>query len=82
MVGVGQLAPDFELDAYFPETGEVKKIKLSGYRGEWVVLCFYPADFTFICPTELRAVGKVYEQLKQMNTEVIAISTDTVYSTR
>jgi len=82
MMSVGQPAPDFELNAYFPETGEVKKIKLSDYKGKWVVLCFYPADFTFICPTELRAMGKVYEQLKQMNTEVIAISTDTVYSHR
>jgi peroxiredoxin (alkyl hydroperoxide reductase subunit C) len=75
---VGGLAPDFETDAYFPN-GEIKKIKLSDYRGKWVVLLFYPADFTFVCPTELVDVAEKYEELKNLNVEVIGISIDTVF---
>lgn len=75
---VGALAPDFETDAYFPN-GEVKKIRLSDFKGKWVVLVFYPADFTFVCPTELVDVADKYEELKGLNTEVIGISIDTVF---
>lgn len=46
MVMVGKPAPDFEATAYYK--GEFKNIKLSDYRGKWVVLCFYPGDFTFV----------------------------------
>uniref|UniRef100_A0A832GP59 Alkyl hydroperoxide reductase C n=1 Tax=Caldimicrobium thiodismutans TaxID=1653476 RepID=A0A832GP59_9BACT len=75
---VGALAPDFETDAYYPN-GEVKKIKLSNLRGKWVVLFFYPADFTFVCPTELIDLADKYEELKGLNTEVVGISIDTVF---
>ncbi len=76
---VGALAPDFETDAYFPN-GEIKKIKLSDYKGKWVVLVFYPADFTFVCPTELVDIAEKYNELKDLNTEVIGISIDTVFA--
>ena len=56
MVKVGQRIPDFELDAFHNE--EVKKIKLSDYKNQWLVLLFYPADFTFICPTELEEAAQ------------------------
>lgn len=75
---VGALAPDFETDAYYPN-GEVKKVKLSNLRGKWVVLFFYPADFTFVCPTELIDLADKYEELKELNTEVVGISIDTVF---
>ncbi|MEO0278554.1 MAG: thioredoxin-dependent peroxiredoxin [candidate division WOR-3 bacterium] len=75
---VGRPAPDFEVDAYFPN-GEIKKVKLSDYRGKWVILLFYPADFTFVCPTELVDVATKYEEIKSLNAEVIGISVDTVY---
>ncbi len=76
---VGAVAPDFESQAYFPK-GEVKKIKLSDYRGKWVILVFYPADFTFVCPTELVDIAKIYDEIKGLNSEVFGISVDTVYS--
>jgi peroxiredoxin (alkyl hydroperoxide reductase subunit C) len=75
---VGGLAPDFETDAYFPN-GEIKKIRLSDYRGKWVILFFYPADFTFVCPTELLDVAEKHNEFKNLNTEIIGISIDTVF---
>ena len=74
---INQPAPFFEAEAFV--AGEKKKIKLSDYRGKWVVLVFYPADFTFICPTELGGIADKYEELKKMNVEVLSVSTDTVF---
>jgi peroxiredoxin (alkyl hydroperoxide reductase subunit C) len=76
---LGEKAPDFETDAYV--SGDIRKIKLSDYRGKRVVLLFYPADFTFVCPTELAAAADIYDKLrKELNAEIIGISTDTAYS--
>ncbi len=72
-------APDFDEEAYFPQTNEVKRIRLSDYRGKWVVLFFYPADFTFVCPTELGELANHYETFKELNTEIISVSTDRAY---
>ncbi len=80
MALVGQKAPEFEIDAYDPVKDKYTKVKLSDYQGKFLVLCFYPADFTFVCPTELAAVGAFYEEIKKRGAEVLAISTDTVYS--
>ena len=80
MLMVGKEVPDFETDAFFPTDGGIDKIKLSDYRGKWVVLCFYPADFTFVCPTEINAMARAYDELKKMGVEVISMSTDTVFS--
>jgi peroxiredoxin (alkyl hydroperoxide reductase subunit C) len=57
-------------------------VKLSDYKGKWVVLLFYPLDFTFVCPTELTAFSDRYDELKGMGAEVIGVSTDSVYSHR
>jgi peroxiredoxin len=76
-VEIGQEIPDFELDAYHNE--EIKKIKLSGCRGTWLVLAFYPADFTFICPTELRELAELYGEFKKCGAEVMSVSTDTAF---
>jgi len=65
MLMVGKEVPDFEAQAYFPADGSMDKVKFSDYRGQWVVLCFYPADFTFVCPTEINAVARVYDELKK-----------------
>jgi NADH-dependent peroxiredoxin subunit C len=70
-------APDFEVEVFHNDA--VKKVKLSDYLGKWVALVFYPADFTFICPTELGDLADKYPQLQAMNTEVISVSTDTVF---
>src|SRR3989344_4612417 len=74
---VGQKISDFELDAYHEE--EIKKIKLSDYSGKWLVLLFYPADFTFICPTELEEAAELYPEFQKLNAEVLSASTDTVF---
>jgi peroxiredoxin len=56
--------------------GGFKNVKLSDYKGKWVVLCFYPGDFTFVWPTELSAVAVKYEELKKLGVEVLAMSVD------
>lgn len=76
---VGQKAPDFAAQAFLPD-GSFKDVKLSDYKGKWVVLFFYPLDFTFVCPTEIRDFDKQYSQFKKLGAEVLAASTDSVYS--
>ncbi|MEW6328686.1 MAG: redoxin domain-containing protein [Candidatus Micrarchaeota archaeon] len=77
MLRIGETIPDFEMDAFHNE--ELKKVRLSAYRGKWLVLMFYPADFTFICPTELGEMADYYERFRKLGAEVLSISTDTVY---
>lgn len=77
MVTIGQPIPDFTVEAY--QDDEIKKIKFSNYRGKWMLLVFYPADFTFVCPTELTELADHYEEFKKNDTEILGISTDTVY---
>lgn len=77
MVKIGQVVTDFEMDAFQNE--EIKKIKLSDYREKWLVLLFYPADFTFICPTELEDAAISYEEFLKSDAEILSVSTDTVY---
>ncbi len=74
---IDDMAPDFEADAYHNDKFE--KVKLGDYRGKWVILFFYPADFTFVCPTELEGFSQDYEKFKEKNTEIIAASVDTHY---
>ena len=78
MVKIGQKIPDFTLEVYHQE--KIKKIKLSDYKGQWLVLIFYPADFTFICPTELAEAAQYYNEFKKLGTEIISVSTDTVFA--
>ena len=75
---VGHTIPDFELEAFHDE--DIKKIKLSDYRGKWLILFFYPADFTFICPTELEEMADHYGEFQKINAEVLSVSTDTVHT--
>jgi alkyl hydroperoxide reductase subunit AhpC len=75
---VGKIAPDFEALAYVD--GGFKTVKLSDYRGKWIVVCFYPGDFTFVCPTELIAVAAKYAELQSIGVEVLAISTDSRFT--
>lgn len=77
MAQINQKITDFELEAYHND--EIKKIKLSGYKGKWLVLIFYPADFTFICPTELESAADNYEEFRKLGAEILSISTDTVF---
>lgn len=76
---VGDRIPDFELDAYFPDKKDFGKIKFSDIsrQGKWLILFFYPADYTFVCPTELADIGQKYGDFRKEGTEIISISTDT-----
>ena len=74
---INELAPDFNAEVFIDN--EVKKISLFDYRGKWVVLFFYPADFTFVCPTELGDLADNYEKFKELGAEIISISTDNVF---
>ena len=56
--------------------GGFRQIKLSDFRGKWVVMCFYPSDFTFVCPTELAAVAARSDELRELDVQVISFSTD------
>lgn len=75
---VGQAAPDFTADAVVDQ--EFKPIKLSDYRGKYVVLFFYPLDFTFVCPTEITAFSDRHADFKAINTEILGVSVDSVFS--
>ena len=77
MVKIGQQIPDMEFEAFHDEA--IKKVRLSDYKGKWLVLLFYPADFTFICPTELEEAAHYYEEFKKTDAEVLSVSTDTVF---
>ena len=71
---VGQEAPDFSATAVYDQ--EFKEITLSGLRGKWVVLFFYPLDFTFVCPTEITAFSDRYQDFSALNTEILRVSVD------
>src|SRR5437773_11785209 len=79
---VGKPAPDFDV----PSTKNITKldqpVKLSDYRGKWVVLLFYPLDFTFVCPTELTTFSDRYSDFEGVGAEVIGVSTDSAFSHR
>ena len=74
---IGQPVPDLAFEVFVNE--EIKKVKLSDYEGKWLVLFFYPADFTFICPTELEELADTYAEFAGLNTEVVSVSTDTAF---
>jgi peroxiredoxin 2/4 len=75
---VGQAAPDFTATAVIDQ--EFKDIKLSDYRGKYVVLFFYPLDFTFVCPTEITAFSDRHAEFAALNTEVLGVSVDSQFS--
>lgn len=81
-IQVGQEVPDFELEIYDPVQHDFGKISLADLkkRNKWTVLVFYPADFTFVCSTELADLADQYENLTAAGAEVITVSTDTVYT--
>ncbi|HEX8335938.1 MAG TPA: peroxiredoxin [Pyrinomonadaceae bacterium] len=79
---VGQPSPDFDM----PSTKNIEKlnenVKLSDYRGQWLVLLFYPLDFTFVCPTELTSFSDRYDDFEGIGAAVVGVSTDSVHSHR
>ena len=77
-IRVGKPAPGFSLEAVRGE--EFKTLSLSDYRGRWVVLFFYPLDFTLVCPTEIRGFNAALPRFRELNAEVLAVSVDSKYS--
>jgi NADH-dependent peroxiredoxin subunit C len=74
---IGKSLPDISLNAF--KNGSILKMKLSDYKGKWLILFFYPGDFTFVCPTELKQLAEYYPAFKEMGAEVISISTDSAH---
>ncbi len=81
-VELGQEVVNFNLEVYDPVSGEFSEITLEKIKrnGKWTILFFYPADFTFVCPTELADLAEIHADLKTMGVEVISVSTDTKFS--
>ena len=78
MLKINQAIPDFTLKAYYQD--KIKDIKLSDYKGQWVILLFYPGDFTFICPTEIREFAKLESEFEKEGAKIVGASTDSEYS--
>lgn len=77
MVQINQKINDLEFEAFQGE--EINKMKLSDFGDKWLVVIFYPGDFTFICPTELEETAHYYDEFKKLGAEVISVSTDSVH---
>jgi peroxiredoxin (alkyl hydroperoxide reductase subunit C) len=77
---VTKLAPDFTAAAVMPNNTIVEDFKLSDYKGEYVVLFFYPLDFTFVCPSEIIAFNKKLDEFKARDTQLIGVSVDSQFS--
>ncbi|AFZ43738.1 alkyl hydroperoxide reductase/ Thiol specific antioxidant/ Mal allergen [Halothece sp. PCC 7418] len=75
---VGQQAPDFSATAV--ENQEFKTLSLSDFRGQYVVLFFYPLDFTFVCPTEITSFSDRAQEFKDINTQILGVSVDSEFS--
>jgi len=77
---IGQKAPDFKTGAY--ANGQITEVTLSEYTkaGQWVVLFFYPLDFTFVCPTEILSFSEAVGEFAKLNVQVLGGSVDSVYS--
>jgi peroxiredoxin (alkyl hydroperoxide reductase subunit C) len=76
---VTKQAPDFTAQAVLPDDS-FAELTLSSYRGKYVVLFFYPLDFTFVCPSEIIAFDKALKQFEQKNTQVIGVSVDSHFT--
>src|SRR4029453_7496798 len=79
-VRIGKPAPEFEAEAWTRGGHSAKKVGVSQHRGKWVVLFFYPRDFTFICPTEIASFGAMQKDFERENAVVIGASTDIFYT--
>lgn len=77
---VQRTIPEFTMDAYDAATSHYKTVSSDEYKGKWSVVCFYPADFTFVCPTEIAAMNAKYDEFQKRGVEILAVSTDTKFS--
>jgi peroxiredoxin (alkyl hydroperoxide reductase subunit C) len=78
MMKIGDKIPEMTLETFHNE--KIKKINLEkDFKNKWLVVIFYPADFTFVCPTELEEAAKLYKDFQKLGAEVVSVSTDTVF---
>lgn len=80
MFRIDQKFPTFSLEAYVPEKDDVRRLVSKDLLGKWVILLFYPADFTFVCPTELADLNRLHHEFKKLKAEIVVASTDTVFT--
>ncbi|MCF6328241.1 MAG: redoxin domain-containing protein, partial [Henriciella sp.] len=71
---INKSIPEFKAEAF--HAGEFKTITSEDVKGKWAIFLFYPADFTFVCPTELEDMAKYYPELQELGVEVYSVSTD------
>lgn len=79
---VGKPAPDFSMLSTKDLDKLDQRVSLSDYKGKWLILFFYPADFTFVCPTEITAFSERIEDFKDLGAEILGVSVDSVYAHR
>lgn len=78
MIQVGQPAPGFATEAVYKD--EFIEVNLNDYRGKWVVLFFWPLDFTFVCPTEIKAFSNAVDDFSELDAQILGCSTDSKFS--
>ena len=77
---VRQEMPEFEMEAYDAKTGHYTTVSSKDYKDKWTVVCFYPADFTFVCPTEIAAMNAHYDEFQELGVELLPVSVDSKFS--
>lgn len=80
MFKIDQSFPHFTLEVYHPIRQNIGQFSSKELSKKWLVLFYYPADFTFVCPTELADLNRLYPEFKKYDAEIVAVSTDTVYT--
>ncbi|GAB4030478.1 MAG: peroxiredoxin [Elusimicrobiota bacterium] len=81
IIRIGQKVPSFEMETYEPQRKTFDKFSLERAKsdGKWTILVYYPADFTFVCPTELADLAEKHAELAKEGAEVVSVSTDTKF---
>ncbi len=77
---VGEPAPHFEMLSTKNLETLAESVSLEDYQGKWLILFFYPYDFSFVCPTEILALSERYEEFQDLNADILGVSTDSVFS--
>ena len=80
MLKIGEKAPEFSGVTYQKGKRDFEKVSLDGYRGKWLVLFFYPRDFTFVCPTEIEEFSRMEKEFEVAGASILACSTDSEWS--
>lgn len=78
MLKIGEQIPNISFDAY--HDNQFKTMRFDDFKGKWLVLLFYPADFTFVCPTELEEAANFYPEFQAIGAEIVSFSTDTKFT--